>query len=356
MSKQANKKAIGAFVVAALALAVAAIIIFGSGKFFVKTTQYVAFFQGSVNGLRVGAPVVFRGVKIGEVTKMRIYADPRNRSFDIPVILEIEPDNFQIIGPDVKNRKQWVQNLIKIGLRAQLQMQSMVTGQLMINVDFHPDTPIRLVGSDKIDFTKGLTEIPTIQTSMQKIEKTLQDVPIGEIVQSVNKSLKGIESIVTSEELSQSLQYFKQSMKDIRDLAGQMNEKIGPLSADLGQTLKDVQKLVGNVDNQVKPLADSFKNTSDAAGAAMRDVRTLTKNVNSQVKTLAGDLANSLQKATDTLSTVRGMIEEGSPLRFQVETTFSELSQAARSIRTLANYLERNPDALLRGKSQTGGY
>ncbi len=101
MSKQANKKAIGAFVVVALALAVAAIVIFGSGKFFVKSEQYVAFFQGSVKGLRVGAPVVFRGVKIGEVTKMMIYADHQDQSFEIPVILEIEPENFQNIGPEV---------------------------------------------------------------------------------------------------------------------------------------------------------------------------------------------------------------------------------------------------------------
>jgi paraquat-inducible protein B len=356
MSKQANKKAIGAFVVVALALAVAAIVVFGSGKFFVKSEQYVAFFQGSVKGLRVGAPVVFRGVKIGEVTKIMIYADRHDRSFEIPVILEIEPENFQSIGPEAMDRKQYVQELIKSGLRAQLQMQSMVTGQLMINIDFFPDTPVRLVGSRKIALAKGMTEIPTIQTSMQKIEKTLQDIPIGEIANSINKSLNAIEALVTSEELTKSLHYFKQTAKDIRDLARHVDEKIDPLSADLGQTLKDAQRLIGNVDNQVEPLASSFKRTSDTAGAAFTDVRKLTKNINGQVKTLAGDLANTLQKAAEALSTVRGMIEEGSPLRFQVETTFSELAQAARSIRTLANFLERNPDALLRGKSETGGY
>jgi len=356
MSKQANKKAIGAFVVVALALAVAAIVIFGSGKFFVTRTQYVTYFQGSVKGLSVGAPVVFRGVKIGEVTKIMIYAEPRKLSFDIPVILEIEPDNFQIIGPSAKDQKLYIQDLIKSGLRAQLQLQSMVTGQLMVNIDFFPDTPVRLIGADKMDLASGLPEIPTIQTSMQKIENTLKDIPIGDIANSINKSLQGIESIVTSEELTKSLLYFKQTMKDLRDLARHVNEKVDPLSADLGQTLKDTQMLIGNVNKQVEVLAASLKRTSDTAGAALTDVRKLTKDINGQVKTLAGDLANTLQQAAETLSTVRGMIEEGSPLRFQVETTFSELSQAARSIRTLANYLERNPDALLRGKSETGGY
>ena len=171
MSKQANKKAIGAFVLVALALAVAAIVVFGSGKFFVKRYQFVAFFQGSVKGLRVGAPVVFRGVKIGEVTKMMIYADRAKGTFEIPVILEIEEDNVRSIGPEVKDQKQYTQALIKSGIRAQLQMQSLVTGQLMINLDFYPDTPVRLVGTQKIDIARGVTEIPTIQTADAKTWK-----------------------------------------------------------------------------------------------------------------------------------------------------------------------------------------
>ena len=356
MSKQANKKAIGAFVVAALALAVAAIVIFGSGKFFVKRNYFVACFQGSVKGLRVGAPVVFRGVEIGQVTKIELYADRQTKTVEIPVFMEVTPSKFQSIGPQAKNQKQYTQELIKNGLRAQLQLQSLVTGQLMVNVDFFPGTPVTLIGGKKLDIPKDVTEIPTIQTSMQKMEKSLEDVPISEIASSINKSLQGIESIVTSENLTQSLVYFKQTMKEIRDLARQAGDKAGPLSADFSKTLQDMQKLIANVDKQVQPLADSFKSTSDAAGAAMKDVRNLTKNVNGQVKVIAGDLANTLQKASETLSPVRGMLEEGSPLRYQVETTFSELARAARSIRSLADYLERNPDALLRGKSATGGY
>jgi paraquat-inducible protein B len=184
VSKQENKKAIGAFVVVALALAVGAIVVFGSGKFFVKRYQFVAFFQGSVKGLRVGAPVVFRGVKIGAVTDMMIYAnrsDPSNRSFEIPVILEIEGGNIQSIGPEIKDQKQYIQALINSGLRAQLQMQSLVTGQLMINIDFYPDTPVRLVGTRKIHLARDVMELPTIETPMQKIGncQKLQQLPAG---------------------------------------------------------------------------------------------------------------------------------------------------------------------------------
>jgi len=356
MSKQANKKAIGAFVVVALVLAVAAIIIFGSGKFFVTRTQFVAFFQGSVKGLSVGSPVVFRGVKIGQVTKINIYSNQRDRTYEIPVFMEIDGENFKHLGPVVKNQEQYLQDLIKNGLRAQLQLQSMVTGQLVINFDFFPDTPVRLIGTDKMGPAKGLPEIPTIQTSMQKIENTLKDIPLSEIANSLNRSLQGIERIVTSEDLSQSLDYFKQSMGDFRNLAQNLNEKIELLSADLSQTLKDTQNLIGNLNNQVGPLAASIKKTSDTAGDTMRDADRLTENIDSQVKTLTGDLSKTLQKAQETLASVNSAIGEGSPLRIQVETAVSELSQAARSIRVLADYLQRNPDALLRGKSQKGGF
>lgn len=356
MSKQANKKAIGAFVLAALALGVAAIIIFGSGKFFVKTSEYVAYFQGSVKGLSVGAPVVFRGVKIGQVTNITIYAEPSNQTFEIQVLMEINPDNFKQIGPVAENRKQLIQALIQKGLRAQLQMQSMVTGQLMINIDFSPGTPIRLIGSRNIKLPKGVIEIPTIQTPLQKIEKTLEELPIGEIVNSINASLKGIERIVTSDQLTKSLSYFEQSMGDFRNVAQHLDEKIELLSADLSQTLKDAQSLIGNLNTQVSPLALSLKRTSDKTGDTMADVGRLTENINGQVKTLAGDLAKTIQTAQETLASVNGAVGEGSPLRIQVESAVAEFSQAARAIRVLADYLQRNPDALLRGKPQKGGF
>jgi paraquat-inducible protein B len=323
MSKQANKKAIGAFVVAALALAVVAIVVFGSGKFFVKRDQYVAFFQGSVKGLRVGAPVVFRGVKVGEVTRMIILADRHDRSYEIPVILEVEPENFHDTGPEIKDMKQYLQDLIKSGLRAQLQMQSMVTGQLMIDIDFHPDTPVKLRGDQKKDFAKRMTEIPTIQTAMQKLNQNLDG-----IVNSVDKSLKRIEAIVTSEELTQSLQYFRQSLKAIRDLARHLDDKVDPLSADVDQTLKDAQSLMRNVNSHVDPLANSIQETTEAARPAL----------------------NEIERAFANIAALTG---KGSEERKQLDRTLKELQGAARSIKVWAEYLERHPEALIRGKSKS---
>jgi paraquat-inducible protein B len=328
MSKQANKKAIGAFVVVALALALVAIVVFGSGKFFAETSQYVAFFQGSVKGLKVGAPVVFRGVKIGEVTKMMIYAHHGDQSYDIPVILEIEQDNFESIGPEIKDEKQYLQELIKKGLRARLQLQSIVTGQLMINIDFYPNSPVNLVGTDKIAVARGLMEVPTIPTPMQELEKTLEEIPLGEIVKSVTKSLEAIETLLTSEELTKSLGHFKQSMQEIRDLARHVDEKIDPLAAELDQTLKDAQTLLRKVNSHVDPLAVSIQNTVADARPAVNEVERAFANL--------ADLT-----------------AKGSEERKQLDRTLKEFQAAARSIRLWAEYLERHPEALIRGKGKS---
>jgi paraquat-inducible protein B len=134
MSKQANKTLIGAFVVGAIALVVAGIIIFGSGDFFAERPKFVMFFEGSVNGLNVGAPVTFRGVKIGTVTEVNLYFNPQDMSLKIPVYVEFDPKSMVLEkGSWQKSeRYEYIKQFIDRGLRAKLQLQSMVTGLLMI--------------------------------------------------------------------------------------------------------------------------------------------------------------------------------------------------------------------------------
>jgi len=355
MSKQANKTAIGAFVVGAVVMAVAAIIIFGSGKFFADTQTYVAYFSGSVKGLRVGAPVVFRGVRIGQVTKIMIFGDYQDLSISIPVIFQINGDTFHGIGKLPKSDRQYLQALIKKGLRAQLQMQSLVTGQLVINLDFHPNAPLKFKGRPAIKLGRDIIEIPTIQTPFQKIEKTFQEIPVEELARSVKNSLDGIEKLVTSPHIFESLQYVRQALESFSKLARRLDEKIDPLFADVDQTLKDARRLLTDIDRQVDPLAGSLKQTSD-------DARRLVNNVNRQVQPLQEELARTARTLQDTLQTAKktvgsidGMVSENSEFRFQIDIMLREMAMAARSIRAFADYLERHPDALLRGKVRREG-
>ncbi|MBW2011758.1 MAG: hypothetical protein JRI32_09015 [Deltaproteobacteria bacterium] len=144
-------------------------------------------------------------------------------------------------------------------------------------------------------------------------------------------------------------------MKGTRDLVSHINEKIDPLSDDIGQTLNNAKKLMQTLNRQMNPLLAGLKQTSDSADSTLRDTQKLVNNFNGQIDTLALDFAKTLDETRQTLSNVNGAMEAGSPLRFQIDTTMRELAQAARSIRLLAYYLERNPDALIRGRAQTEG-
>ena len=349
MSKQANKTAIGVFVVGAVVLAVAAIIVFGSGKFFVKTDLFVAYFPGSVKGLRVGAPVVFRGVKIGEVTKMKLYSIRKDLAVEIPVIFKVDPDSIHDVGSvvdtDEKSDEQHMRAMIEMGLRARMDTQSFVTGQKMINIDFYPDTPVRLLGKDGIDLGEDIFEIPTIKTLEQEIGKTLEEVPFGELAENLRNSMKAIEGFVTSEEFRKSLHYFKQTLKEARNLVRHVDDKIDPLFADVEQTLKDAQAMLREVNRQVDPLAGSIMQTTE-------DARKLVNNFNKQVRPIQADLANTTKSLRATLEEVDGMVSENSEFRYQIDIFLREIALAARSLRSFADYLERNPDALIRGKQR----
>jgi paraquat-inducible protein B len=339
MSKPANKTLIGAFVVGAVVLAVAAIVLFGSGRFFRKTELWLTFFQGSVKGLNVGSPVVFRGVQIGQVTDIIVGFDPNELEVLIPVFFEVDPEKFQDIGTRMqRSDTDMHEALISRGFRAQLQMQSLVTGQLLINIDFYPDTPANLIGmerfKDKIQFRESW-EIPSVPTPLQELEKALSELNIKEITEDVRRAMDGIAKLVSSPELHESIIV----MKD---------------------TLMDVQKLARNLDGKLEPLATSIDQTLVEARAGIGDARKLMNEkapvLVSELKEAAEAATTALDQANDTLKSVENLVEEGTQLRHEVSTTLTEIAAASRSVRVLADFIEQHPDALLRGRvPRTGG-
>ena len=360
MAKQANRTTIGLFVVGAIVLLVAALIIFGGGKFFRKTNRYVAFFEGSVKGLNIGAPVMFRGVRIGKVDDFQVYYDGKDQKFKIPVLITIYSDKVHGIGIEEKDRRDekslalWKQ-MLEEGFRAELQLQSLVTGQLAIQLDFYPNSPLKLYGIKEFDLPPDAREIPTIQSGLQQLTKKIEQIPLGQIVEDVSAAIKGINKLINSPETAQTLLYMKQTVKEARDLLRRIDEKVDPLFAQVDQTLKDSQALIGNVNRQVNPLATSLTQAAD-------DARKLVNNVNSRVEPIhddwtetARELRATLNAAESALESIDGMMDENSEFRFQFEQFLNEITLMARSLRAFADYLERNPDALLRGKVRRAG-
>ena len=241
MSKPVNKTLVGAFVAGALILVVVALAIFGSGKFFTKRNQFVLFFDESVKGLSIGAPVMFRGVKVGQVIRIVLTLDPKKLKAFIPVYIEIEPETVTIIGgrEAVKGRNM-KELIVKRGLKGQLQMQSFVTGQLMVALDFFPDRPIRLVGLDK-----KVNEIPTVPTTLVELTKTIQRLDIEGLFKKLEQTVDGIEKIVNSPKVTASLDSLDKTLKDFDLLLVNVNSKIDPLSASLLSTLRRGPKGLG---------------------------------------------------------------------------------------------------------------
>ena len=337
MAKQISKTAIGGFMVSAMVLLVAGVMIFGSGHFLKKTYQFVLFFEGTLKGLKVGSPVTHRGVQIGSVKKITIRPNPEKDEALIPVVISLDPEKVEQKGKSEIDKN--MPNLIKMGLKAQLTVESLVTGQLMVDLDFYPDRPARLVGTD-MDYQ----EIPTIPSAVEQFAQTLKKVPLQEIFEKLENAVNGIDNAVNSPEIPKIVNSLNMVLEDTRKLVNNINQKVDTLGPSADKTLKDYGKLARNVDDQVQPL--------------VRDTHKLVRNVDERMGPLTDDVEEAAEAATEALVQAQktlSTVEEDSKLTYEITNMLKELASAARSLRILAEYFERHPDALVQGKGESGG-
>ena len=325
MSKHANPTVIGAFVVGAVILAVTAILLLGSGDLFVQKPRFVLYFKGSVKGLNVGSPVNFRGVNIGTVTNIQLVMGETGSDIRIPVTIEINPVNFirseQMIGQMNESRKKKLAALIDAGLRAQLQLQSLLTGQLFIQLDFYPGSPVVLVGDDRYP------EIPTIPTPIEKITRKLEDFPVEQVMNNIISTSEGLNKLVNSPELHHSIQSLNETLENINRIV--KSPELQKSIASLHSALDDLGSLARTVDSRVDPLSSELHATLNETRLAMSQAR-------------------------DTLESAQYLVSD-QKLLFALDNALAEITSAARSVRDLTDFLERQPQSILRGKSISGG-
>jgi paraquat-inducible protein B len=362
MGSKVNPTVIGAFVVGAIVLTVVGVLLFGGGKFFQEKVLYVIFFDGSVQGLSVGAPVVFRGVQVGQVTQIQALFNPKKTTIDIKVIVELVRGVVHVAeGVMAESQQKAMELLVQHGLRASLQTQSFVTGLLQVGLDFHPDTPIKRFGLDPT-----LPEIPTVPTEMQEllddVRKTLADLgklPIEALLSEVLGTFKRINTLLDLPELRQTLVSLPEVTTEARQLLHNADGQVVSLGGKLGgasdaartaiETLRlvlgDVQKLVRDVDGQVAPLATGAKDTLTATRSALAQAQ-------KSLVTLTDATTPVLKQTEKTLAVTTALIGPDSPLLNDLERALKALEETAKSIRALTDMLQRNPEVLLRGKSR----
>lgn len=339
MSKRANPTAIGAFVVGALALAVAGIITLGGMQLFKKELPFVMFFDGNIGGLDVGAPVEIRGVKIGTVTKIRLFAGAKNIG-KIGVYVSIDP---ALLPKDAAVRRSVdaVESLIKQGLRAQLKTQSLLTGLLLVYLDFFPGTPITLVRLDP-----DVQEIPTIPTTLEQLQARLEKfidklgtINIDELVKDVSVTLKGAKDLMSSPELKAAVVSADTTLKSA-DTALKSADK----------AIQEAQIVLKRLDGKLETVGAN----TDAALVETRELMAQAKKslakIDAQVEPLATSIRDASTSAQGTLRTVDRSMDGDSRVGYEALRALRDVADAARSLKALADYLEQHPEALLRGK------
>lgn len=322
MSRRANPRLIGIFVLGAVALLIGALAVFGGGRLFTVKEAYVMFFEDDVAGLQVGAPVTFRGVRIGTVTDIRIRYDTDNREFSIPVIVQLERGKALVEG---KSGEESLDQLIERGLRAQLKVLSFVTGQVVVDLDIDPRTPPRLVGG-----FRNYAEIPTKRSSIAEIRATISDL-IAEVRKLPVDKL--VEQITNVSDRMGTLLLHVDAL--VSDLTTHVNASLADVPALIG----DTRKMVADIDLAAREIT----NLTRTAGA---DVPQISQGALQAVK----QLSETLQQAEASLTTVDKTLGERSPLQFQMSQALTEITAAASALRVLVEYLQENPGALVSGK------
>lgn len=322
MSKRASPRLIGAFVLGALTLMIIALVIFGSGRLFTPKQIYVMFFEDDVAGLQVGAPVTFRGVRIGSVTDVRIRYDTDNMTVTIPVYVQI--DRRQVV---VAGSRDWEQteDMVKRGLRAQLKMQSFVTGQVAVDLDFAPNTPIRIVG-----VVNNYPEIPTIRSSISQLRATFSDL-IEEIRKlPLDKLIE--EATVTS--------------RNLAALMVHMDTLVTDLNADLNASFAEIPGLL----KETRQLVAEMNATARDIGKLSRDVDKNVPQISQGAVQAIARFDKTLQQAQASLAAINDAVGDRSALQYQMNQALTEITAAASALRVLAEYLQQNPGVLLSGK------
>ncbi len=332
MSRKANPAVIGAFVLGAVAIAVGGLFFFGGGKFFRTTETYVAFFDGSLKGLEVGAPVTFRGVRIGSVKDISVVYDVDTSELSIPVIFDIDLDRLIVQG-DVTNVRESDDEdrdvLIERGLRAQLQMRSMVTGQLAVNLDFFPNSKPVLRGGYRSyeEYPTVPSEVEKLRDIAEKLVTQLQDIKVEEIVDDVRDVLQSMKEVVSSDELKNAVAGADRLINspDLQASVKKLRSALDSAEA----AMESVRHLADNADENIVPLAEGLRVASD-------------------------DLGSLLDQAARVLTSVEASLDEDSDLRVRTLNAMEQVAAAARSVRILSEYLERHPEAIVRGKKEAG--
>jgi paraquat-inducible protein B len=354
---RANPTVIGAFVVGAIVLGVAGVLLFSGGDYFKERNYFVMFFQDSVDGLTPGSPVKLEGVKIGEVVDVHLEWDPQTVTFRIPVTVEVISGQSQKFGGGqlvlTGKVRERIDKLIAKGLRASLATESFITGQLSIELSFHPETELRLVGGSALKYP----EVPTMRSGLSKVMKEVQEIPFKEIFLDVQKTIRDIDARVQSEDVTRLIRSVPDTLEPYRKLGETLDEKAGPLVDTIQGTSAEARETFRHATTAIDSLREDLHNLTAKLDDATAHVSKLVDDVDAEVKPTAEDLRATMESLRNTLEGIDAaakrvdlLLRDDSPTVTELKRALVAFGDAARSIKALADTLQQQPESLIRGK------
>ena len=300
--QKANPKLIGVFILAAFFIFIATFLLINRDRFFSRSIKYVLYFQGSIKGLNVGSPVVFNGVPIGRVIRISLVTDVQTLQIRIPVYIETNKNSFIVLNAGSRSSEKdiriFTEKMIAKGLRAKLENQSLLTGQMMIGLSYYPDTPVILQGNNP-----KIIEIPTLPSTSEELLQTLQKLPLQKTLINLNVLLSEADRLLKM------------------------------INSDSPDVIKDVSLMMD----------------------ALRDVAQKTRKALGSFDNVAHEVENTLEVFNNSMKSFDNSVKsfhEDSPTMLDLNKMLRDFSTAARSLQNLTDYLERHPESLLRGKGE----
>lgn len=270
-------------------------------QIYTRKQQFVMYFTSSVRGLSPGAPLEFKGIRIGTVIDIQLEFNSEDTSFRIPILVEIEPE--RIIDRDTEgtaNPLATIKTLIERGLRARLATGSLLTGQLFVELNMYPGSVANYMG----DTDSAVPELPTVPGAIEALTHSLQafvakleQVDLDEMGGSILGILSGTNELLNKAESEATVTDLQASMRALKSILQRLDE------AGIEETIKSANQVLGNVG--------------------------------------------------DTLKLLDRVLNPDSPLQYNLIQVTGELEETAKSIRALVETLERRPQSLIFGRRNT---
>jgi paraquat-inducible protein B len=289
-------------------------------------------------------------VKVGGVSNIVVRYYTVDRRVVIPVYVDFERRRIERVGAEEADPSTILKLMIDRGLRAQLSMQSFVTGMLAIQLDFYPDTPVQFVGLDP-----QYPEVPTVASTMEEFRRTLQNLPLEALVNDTQRAVQGVEALVRSPDLQNAIRSLDAALQDYGKLARHADERLGPLVDELASAAVQARSTLKTAEDKISAAQGSL---SDTLGEYRRLAETLNGRVEplvNQFQDAAATAQVALEQARTTLATTEALLTPESQVYHSLVTALNELASAARGLRVLAEYVEQHPESLIQGKNGSGG-